>query len=80
MWSYSHFRQIIAGSFKLSSEGEIVNIGYPSEYENNLDYNISIHFSHDQYIVLRFIEFRLQNDFCRGEFCTSSDISCRSVL
>ena len=60
-------------------EGEIVSNGYPSGYANNLDYNISIHFAHDQFIVLRFIEFRLQNDTCQGESCSSSNISCRSV-
>ena len=64
---YGHFGRIIAGLLKVTSEGEVVNYRYPSEYENNLDYNISIHFDYDQFIVLRFIEFRLQNDFCRVE-------------
>ena len=76
---YGHFGRIIAGLLKVSSEGEVVHYGYPSEYENNLDYNISIHFAHDQFIVLRFIEFGLQNDICQGESCSSSNISCRSV-
>ena len=74
-----HFGIIIAGFLEVSSEGEVVNPGYPSEYANNLDYNVSIHFAHDQFIVLRFIEFGLQNDICQGESCSSSNNSCRSV-
>ena len=77
---YGHFGIIIAGFSEVSSEGEVVNPRYPSEYANNLDDNITIQFAHDEFIILRFIEFRLQNDFCSGEFCSLSNTSCRSIF
>ena len=77
-----HLRWIVSESSELavSLEVEIVSIGYPGKYANNQDQDIRIYFAEDQFIVLRFIEFRLQNDICQGESCTSSNISCRSVM